>query len=250
MPRLSWSADRSYDDATKKLIENINDGVDRFKDKLEDKWKVEKITRNGVTTDVSDAMKDWKKSAETMKDRFKSDYAANPDVLEFLQKSKKLDEFMSTHQGQTGADTEWYELRRNIVSLASAYNINFDSDSSAWRPTRRTDKELKSSAENLEETIKAFDKSLEQASKQSNVSAEVRKGIESSYETVKKAAKNLKDAVEDKKPAAASLDGLMNASSDLSSKLDSAGLTSAVASSWAGVQKSIGAVASALGRSS
>ena len=244
---LVWSADRSYDDSTKKTIENVKNGVDRFKDRVQDKWKVEKITRNGVTTDVSDALNDFKKSAETLKDRYKSDYAANPDALEFLQKAKKVDDFMKTHQGQTGSDTEWLELRRNLVSLASAYNIDFESDSSNWKATRKTDNEMKNLSSSLEGSFKSFGKNLDQASKQANVAPDVRKDIEAAEKSLEKSVKALKDAVGGKKPAGAALQAVQDASSALASKLDSAGLTSAVSGAWSAFQNGVGGLSSAMG---
>lgn len=249
IPQAVRAADRSYDDSTKKLIENVKNGVDRFKDKLQDKWKVEKITRSGVTTDVSDAMNDWKKSAETLKDRFKSDYAANPDANEFLQKSKKMDEFMSSHQGQTGADTEWLELRRNLVSLASAYNIDWESDPSQWKATRKTDNELKSMGQNLEQAMKTFGKSLDDAVKKSSIADDSRKDIKASAESLSKSAKMLKDAINDKKPAGGAFDGVMTAKQALASKVDSAGLTAQVSAAWSGVENVLNNLAAAFGRS-
>jgi len=249
IPCLTWGGmDRPYDDTTKRLIDNAKDGVDRFKDKIHDKFKVEKIIRGGVETDVSDYLDDLKKSAEDLEDRYKLDYAANPDALEFLKKAKTTDAFMSTHQGQTGADTEWLELRSTLTALAAAYNIDWEDDPANWRATRATDAEVKQMASNLENAAKEFDKSVDKAGKQAHLPDSSRKDLDVSCEYLKKATKTMKNAVGDKKPVAGALDAVLNTAEDLRAKVDAAGLSASVSGSWASLDRPLNGLASAFGR--
>jgi hypothetical protein len=249
IPCIVWSgADRPYDDTTKRLLDNTKDGIGRFKDKIEDKFKVEKIRRGGVEIDVSDYLDDLKKSAEDLKDRYKSDYAAGPDALEFLKKSKQTDEFMSRHQGQTGADTEWLELRSSLVALASAYNIDWESDPSTWNAIRMTDDELEGMVSGLEKAAKDFDKSVEKAAKQAKLDDSVRGELDASGEYFKKATKALKEAVGHKGPAMGAVNSVFSAAEDLKAKVDANGLDTSVSGSWSRINRVLSGVASAFGK--
>lgn len=82
---------RLKDDDVKKLMEEAKKDVERFEDAVDSQFR--KATIRSATKEVSieTYLKDLKKSAEVMRDRFKEDYSAGSEVASFLEQANAIE---------------------------------------------------------------------------------------------------------------------------------------------------------------
>jgi hypothetical protein len=73
----SAGGQRLKDDDVKKLMEEAKKDVERFTGAVDSKYRTAKIRTAASEVAVDGYLKDLKKSAEAMRDRFKEDYAAS-----------------------------------------------------------------------------------------------------------------------------------------------------------------------------
>jgi len=90
MPAVS--ADRLPDSSVRTLIERIDNERDRFEDQLDGKIK-SSVLGSGV--DVGRFLDDLQENVDRLKERFKSDYAANAEATTVLRQGTDIQRFMS-----------------------------------------------------------------------------------------------------------------------------------------------------------
>ena len=243
------ATERVYDRDVKKLIDQACDQLDRFSGEMSHKAKGAKVTRDGVQTDISDFMKDFKTDGGRLRDRFGDSGVAAPEVLSFLRRGKSTDGFVERHPGFTGADSEWANLRRTLVKLADAYGIDWSSDPDSWRPRRMSDSELSTLAGGLDAQIRGAGKALGKAAKDAQVPSAERKELDASVNSLRDASKSLRKEVNSRAPAS-SLDNVLAQAKALTDRAASLGLSDAAGSALKPLQSSLGKLAAGFGRDS
>ena len=241
------AGDRPYDRHVQALIGLANDQLDAFANRMSAQAKSSKITREGVTTDVSDFLKDMRTDGRNLEQRYGKD-AANPTALELLRRAKSAEGFIDRHPGFSGADSEWNDLRSTYAKLAGTYNIDWASDPATWRTTRQTDREITALLGSLDSSVKGATSALGKAAKSAGVEEEARKELDAASSGLRNSTKALKDAFRAKQPVGALVDTVLSGAKALSDQTASLGLADAVSQQWKPVQSSLDKVAMAFGK--
>jgi hypothetical protein len=244
--RVGSAAERMYDKELKRLIESTNNNVNAFRKAARSDFKNSKITWNGTQVAIGNYLDDLADAGKKLQSRYDANYAAVPEATDFLKRLKVADEFAIANPGISGAKTEWDALRTNATALAGAYGVNFASDPSTWQPARTPDGPVRAAAASIDSQTKTLGKSLDDAAKTAGLDKSVRKVIEGQSETAVKAAGNLKNAVEDNRPAGSAFQSFSSALADLSTTAEKNGLSGGAAMS--ALQDSIGKLTSYLGQ--
>ncbi len=225
---------RLKDDDLRELLEEAKKDVERFTDAIDSQYRNARITTATSEVAIDGYLKDLRKSAETMRDRFKDDYAAGREVLAFLRQASAIEKRAGSGGGLFGAEKEWPRLRGTLASLSQEYGIDWTSDPDGWTAQRMNDRALREAIETFSRSAESsFKKSLESALQHvTNVAAADRKAVLSTVGRLSDVSDDLKDAVEDGRDAAGELGLLKTSMGAIQSFLDKYGLSSAVGSTF------------------
>src|SRR5262249_32292881 len=159
-------AERMTDEQVKKLIEDIDDGYETWKQDLEKRNLDDAvITSAERTVKVKDFLKDFEKAIDTLKGRFKPDYAATPEALALLRKASDV-ELRNRRQGETATSSSaWAALSSKLESLARAYDVGWPIQSMQVLPARLNDRELSAKVQKMENASKALRSETDKAAK-------------------------------------------------------------------------------------
>jgi len=244
------AGERLYDPEMRRLIDTAYKQLDDFTDEMGSKAKNAKVTNAaGVTTDISDFIADFKAEGKRLRERFNSDDAATTNALEFLKKAKAADGFVGRHPGFTDADSEWARFRPTLSSLAGAYNIDWDSDPANWKAVRMTDRQVKDLLGTVERQIKDAGKALDSAAKAAGIDKAAAKGLKSSVAGLGSSAKALKGSFAKQAPVGESVSGLLAKATSVGETAGTLGIAEAAKGAWAPLEKSLGTLAAAFGKS-
>ena len=194
------AAERVYDAEVGKMIDSARRGLDRFVGAMSGKAKGAKVTRDGVETDISDFLEDFKTDGKRMDEKFSEGGDAEQNVLGFLQKAKATDGFLDRHPGFTGAETEWAAMLPTTMSLASAYGVDWSGDPAGWSASRVRDAEIASLLKGLDTQAKGLDKALTAAGKAAKVDKAALKGLSSQVKSLAAASSTFSKSFSSKKP--------------------------------------------------
>ncbi len=243
----SGQSRRLNDEGVKKLMEEAKKDVERFTDDVDSQYR--KSTIRSPTTEVSIEayLKDLKKSAETMRDRFNDDYSAGREVLSFLRQASSIEKRSASGGALFGAEKEWPRLRGTLGRLSQVYGVDWSSSPESWAERRMNDRELQRAIEGYAIGSKSFKKSLDSALEHvEGVGKEERKAVMSAVDRLESAANDLKDAVGDGRDASGELGLLKAATDEIQSFLEKHGLTNAVGSTFRSLGADLSTISSAL----
>jgi len=243
----SGQSRRLNDEAVQKLMEEAKKDVERFTDAVDSQYR--KSTIRAATSEVSidGYLKDLKKSSETMRDRFKEDYAAGREVLSFLQQASAIEKRSASGSALFGAEKEWPRLRGTLERLAQVYGVDWNTTTESWAARRMNDRELQDAIEKFSNGAKSFKRSLESALEHVNDVGKVeRKALMSAVDRLSSSADDLKDAVGDGRDASRELGLLKAATDEIQSFLEKHGLTNAVGSTFRLLGADLSTISSAM----
>jgi len=132
--------ERLSDKDVKTLIDQVDQGRDKFEGNLDGKFK--DSTLRGATGEVkvSGALQDYQDNTKKLKDRFTADYAGSTEVATVLRQSTAIDTFMQGAASNMKGRNEWDRQVMYLKQLAAAYGTTFPlPDGAAVR--RMNDKE-------------------------------------------------------------------------------------------------------------
>lgn len=224
---------RLKDDDVKKLMEEVKKDVERFEDSVDSQFR--KATIQGAAAEVSieGYLKDLKRSAEVMRDRFKEDYSAGSEVLSFLRQASAIEKRSARGGGLFGAEKEWPRLRGTLSRLSQVYGVDWSSSPESWTARRMNDRELERAIEAYATSSKAFKKSLESVLEHATgIGKDERKTVLSAVDRLGSTANDLKDAAGGGEDASGELGLLKRTTDEIQSFLEKHGLTNAVGSSF------------------
>jgi hypothetical protein len=234
---------RLKDDDVKKLMEEAQNDVERFEDAVDSQFR--KATIRSATKEVSieNYLKDLKKSADLMRDRFKESYSAGTEVASFLRQASAIERRSSEGGGLFGAEKEWPRLRETLSRLARVYGVEWSASPDSWTPRRLNDEEMKRAIEVFAASSKSFKKNLESALEHmQSVGSGERKTVLSAVDSLEKTANDLKDAVSDGQDTTDELALLTRATGEIQGFLDKHGLTGAVGSTFRALGKDLSTI--------
>ena len=118
-------AERLPDKDVKALIDQVDEGRDKFEGNLDGEFKGSTIRNANGETRVSGALQDYQDSTKKLKDRFTSDYSASAEATTVLKQSSAIDAFMRRQPGTMKGRSEWDRQAANMQRLAAVYGATF-----------------------------------------------------------------------------------------------------------------------------
>jgi len=126
MPALAQArAQRLSDKDVKALIEQVDNGRDKFEGNLDGQFKGSTVRGSNSEVKVSGALQDYQDNTKKLKDRFTPDYSASAEVLTVLKQSNAIERFMQGAASTMKGRSEWDRQTENLKRLAAAYGTTF-----------------------------------------------------------------------------------------------------------------------------
>jgi hypothetical protein len=246
-PITSARAERLTDEQVKALIEDIDKGYDIWKDDLEKRNLDDaKITTPERTIDVKTVLKDFEKAIDAVKDRFKPDYAASPEVLALLRLGSDVERY-SRRPGETPSSA-WTALSAKLESLAEAYDLDWPVESIRAQAARLNDGEVASRIERIERSAKQLEGEADKAAKaDKSLDKATREGLKTSIQDLERTAKDVRERVKDDRPAANEVGQLLSRTRDLEGMITRLRLSPGGTSAWDGIESGSDMLARAYG---
>ena len=155
--------ERLSDKAVKTLIEQVDEGRDKFEGNLDGEFKASTVQGASGETKVSGALQDYQDNSQKLKDRFTPDYSASAEVATVLKQSTAIDVFMQGSPSAMKGRTEWDSQTTNLKHLAEAYGTTFPFPDGAT-VRRMNDKETAATANVIVTSAGRFKSDLDKAS--------------------------------------------------------------------------------------
>ncbi len=245
LPLGAGAAERMTDEQVKRLVQDIDGGFEVWKQALEKKDLDDVVISSAErTVKVKDFLKDFEKSIDQLKDRFRPDYAATPEVLTLLRRGTDV-EMRNRRQGLT-PDSAWVALAAKLAALARAYSVGWPIEGMDVRPARLNDGELAAKVAQLETAAKQLRGDSEKAAKANkSVDKPSRESLKGSIQQLEQMAKDVRSRIKDDMPAAVEVGQLFSQAGKVRDALTALSLASAVGPSWQGVDSGIAVLARA-----
>jgi hypothetical protein len=229
-------AERLTDEEVKRLIEDIDRGFDTWKDDLEKRNLDDaKITTPERTIDVKTFLKDFEKAIDAVKDRFKPDYAASPEVMALLRLGSDV-ERDGRRPGQTPSSA-WSALSAKLGNLADAYDLSWPVESIRAQAARLNDGEVAARVEQMEKSVKQLEGEAAKAAKaDKSLDKATREGLKTSIQELERQARDVRERVKDDRPAAHEVGQLLSQTREVEELITRLRLSPAGNSAWQGVE--------------
>lgn len=245
LPLGAAGAERMTDEQVKKLVLDIDGGYETWKKDLE-KQNLDDavITSAERTVKVKDFLKDFDKAIDTLKDRFKPDYAASLEVMALLRRGSDV-ELRNRRQGQAPSSA-WTALASKLGALAHAYGVPWPVESMSVQASRLNDVELANKVEGMEKAAKLLQSETEKAAKANkSIDKATRESVKDSIRQLEAKAKDVRSRLKDDRPAAVEVGQLLSQTGALKEALAKLSLFSAAAPGWSAIDSGAEALARA-----
>jgi hypothetical protein len=90
--------ERLSDKDIKTLIDQVDEGRDKFEGNLDGEFKGSTVQGASGETKVSGALQDYQDNTQKLKDRFTENYSASAEVATVLKQSTAIDTFMQARR--------------------------------------------------------------------------------------------------------------------------------------------------------
>jgi hypothetical protein len=198
--------ERLSDKQVKTLIDQVDEGRDKFEGNLDSKFKESTLRGPNGETKVEGALQDYQDNTKKLQHRFTSDYAASAEVAAVLKQSNAIGTFMQGSPSLMKGRTEWDRQAANLKHLAEAYGTTFPIPDGAT--TRRTnDNETAGTAAAIADAADRFKDDIDNAK---TLPKAEREAAKKDVEVLIKLAEAVKDRTNDGKSATAELRQLVD----------------------------------------
>ena len=106
------------------LIQQIENGGDRFRVSITDAFDRRPYDRTRIEGNMNDALRGFKKATDQLRIRFDAGQLVSDDVQRLLDQAQPLENFMRDNPLTERARSDWSTLRTNLNLLSNAYNIS------------------------------------------------------------------------------------------------------------------------------
>jgi len=198
MPALAQAPlERLSDKDVKTLIDQVDEGRDKFEGNLDGEFKGSTLRGPAGETKVAGALQDYQDNTQKLKDRFTSDYSASAEVATVLKQSTAINRFMQGSPSDMKGRSEWDRQAANVKRLAEAYGTTFPFAEGA--PVRRmNDKETAGYATAIATAADRFKSDLD---KDTILTKPEKDAAKKDVEVLTDQANAVKSRVNDGKPA-------------------------------------------------
>jgi hypothetical protein len=190
--------ERLSDQQIKKLVDQVDEGRDKFEGNLDDKLKNSTWNGPNGAVEISHALQDYQDSTKKLQDRFSESNPAVAELTTVLQQAAAIDRFMQGQVSVMKGRPEWDTEVATLKPLAEAYGGTFPMRAGAT-VSRVSDHETAGAAEAV---AKAADQFKDDVDNNKMLATPVREAAKKDVEQLVKLAESLKDLTSDGKPAA------------------------------------------------
>ena len=242
MPALAQArSERLSDKDVKTLIDQVDEGRDKFEGNLDGDFKGSTLRGPGGETKVAGALQDYQDSTKKLKDRFTADYSASAEVATVLKQSTAIDTYMRGAASDMKGRSEWDRQTANLKRLAEAYATTFPyAEGAAVR--RMNDKETAAAAAAIATAADDFKSDLDKATALAKPDKDAAK---KDADLVAKQANAVKSRVSDGKPATGEVKQLVEQIAKLQTFVDAHPIPTM--DNWQAVQASLAKLQQAFG---
>jgi hypothetical protein len=198
-PVAAQVVDRLSDKEVKAIIDEVDNGRDKFEGNLDGGFKGSTLRGPNGETKVSGALQDYQDSTKKLMERFTPDYSASAEVATVLKQSMQIDAFMRGPTSPTKGRNEWDRQAANLKRLAQAYATTFPLPEGAT-VRRINDKEAADAAGAVAEQADQVKRAADQ---DKTLAKPDKQALKAELEAVVKQAKTLQSRLKDGKPATA-----------------------------------------------
>jgi hypothetical protein len=242
MPVLAQAGpERLSDKDVKTLIDQVDEGRDKFEGNLDGQFKASTVQGPGGETKVAGALQDYQDNTQKLKDRFTPDYTAGAEVATVLKQSTAIDTFMQGSSSAMKGRSEWDSQTANLKHLANAYGTSFPFPDGAT-VRRMNDKETAASAAAIATAGDRFKNDLD---KDKTLAKPEKDAAKKDLEVLIKQADAVKSRTSDGKPATGEVRQLVAQVAKLQTFVDAHPIPTMT--NWQAVQTSVGKLQQAFG---
>jgi hypothetical protein len=235
--------ERLSDKQVKTLIDQVDEGRDKFEGNLDSKFKESTLRGPNGETKVEGALQDYQDNTKKLQGRFTSDYAASAEVATVLKQSNAIGTFMQGSPSTMKGRSEWDRQTANLKHLAEAYGTTFPIPEGAT--TRRmNDHETAGAAAAI---ANAADRFKDDIDNDKTLPKSEREAAQKDVEVLIKLADAVKDRTNDGKSATAELRQLVEQVATVETFIGAHPMPSL--SNWQAVQTSLVKLRQAFGLS-
>jgi hypothetical protein len=242
MPAVAQSGpERPSDKDVKALIDQVDEGRDKFEGNLDGKFKGSTLRGPAGETKVAGALQDYQDSTKKLKERFTAKYSASAEVATVLKQSTQIDTFMQGEPTSMKGRSEWDRQSANLKKLAAVYGTTFPLPDGATVRRMNDDEaaeaagELASAADEVKHDV---DKAMAPPSPEGG-------SAKKDLDVLIKHAKAVKSRVGDGKPATAEVRQLVEQAAKLQTQFTAKPLPTM--SNWQAVQAALTKLQQAFG---
>ena len=107
VPGFAQAPERLSDKDVKALIDQVDEGRDKFEGNLDGQFKGSTLRGPAGETKVAGALQDYQDNTKKLQSRFTADYAASAEVATVLKQSTAIDTFMQGAPSAMKGRSEW-----------------------------------------------------------------------------------------------------------------------------------------------
>jgi len=233
---------RLSDKDVKTLIDQVDEGRDKFEGNLDNQLKNSTIRGPNGETNVSKVLQDYQDNTKKLQERFTNNYSAGPEVATVLKQAAGIDKYMQGTSSVMKGRSEWDHQASSLKHLAEAYGATFPLTEGAT-VHRMNDKETAAAAAVIASAADRFKDNLDKAS---TVSKDDKNAAKKDVDLLIKQAETVKDRTSDGKPATAEARQLVQQAAKVQTFVGAHQVPAAMAD-WQTVQASLGQLKQAFG---
>ena len=233
--------ERLSDKDVKTLIDQVDEGRDKFEGNLDGDFKGSTVQGASGETKVSGALQDYQDNTQKLKDRFTENYSASAEVATVLKQSTAIDTFMQRSASDMKGRSEWDRQTTNLKQLADAYNTTFPFPADA-AVRRMNDKETANVASTIADAANRFKNDLD---KDKTILKPEKDIAKKDVETLIKQADAVKSRTSDGKPATGEVRQVVEQVAKVQTFVDAHPIPTMT--NWQAVQTSLGTLQQAFG---
>ena len=126
--------DRVDDKQAEQLLKQIGEKADRFDNSLDRAFDRSGIDDRQGKDAIRQAVKDFSRAADRLRDRVKGRQSNMLDAEEVLRRGASIEGFMRRYQLSAAAEQGWLSLRGDLDRLARAYNVGWNWSDPGYAP--------------------------------------------------------------------------------------------------------------------
>jgi hypothetical protein len=241
-------ADRLSEKEVKELLGRVEKGAERFRHSLDAALDHSRLDHTKAEDRINDFVKGFDQATEHLKSRYSDTRTASSLVEEVLRRAAQIDSFMTSHELNSRAKSDWSDLRRNLDELAAAYNVSWDWTGVSERPDRMSDNNVKNLLGRIEKNADAFRHSHKDAVGHSRFDDTAAEGdIERYVKEFETATDRLKDHFSKKQTASGDAEEVLRRGAAIDGFMRRFSLSSRAQSDWSALRGNLDELARAYG---